>query len=570
MNDTASIDELWAQYEQINIENFMGSHQSGLLVRMISIVEKTDVEKANQLRWELAAIDFMNAIKWRLSSLDNIQHSNLKNIKDNFLTRITPDKTLPYFKDRINSTQNPYHKARLSYCIWEVEKKVAFLQVTIQSLQEIAELSLKNGKLHECIQAIQVAYLLSMMNNLQENIKHIATITIEYINRIYDNRQYRWILELMRIIAHCGKKQNVDSDIIKSLLTKTTDAVEYYKTNKNYHLERMFYEVRIPLINVLVNDENKEQMKREAIESVAKSYERQGDEDFLKEDGGLLSSEWYKRAAEQYQLAGNPKQKEMLSKSGEATKKIKWKEVKVEVNLQELKFMGQTPTEIYREICQFQGLIPPVDYGRDLESSIADYIHTIVYNNRYPVSDSSKEDTKELRIKRAKIQYIVIGEVMFSSAFERLEEENRVSADSLINFLRDAALFDEDSMILVEHGIREHFDRDYISSAHILVPQIEVALRSLLTLNGIPIEKKEKAAIQVKELGGILLEDSTKRILGEELTDYLLLRFADPEGMNIRNEIAHGLLKAGRFNFTLSSSIIYALLKLGCIAVKMI
>ena len=185
-----------------------------------------------------------------------------------------------------------------------------------------------------------------------------------------------------------------------------------------------------------------------------------------------------------------------------------------------------------------------------------------MFDDNYPVADGATKDTKEINVKRYKRRYIEMKELSFAKAFQRLEEENRISVDSLVCFIKETGLFDEDSMILVEHGIRKHFESDYVASVHILVPQIEVALRSILTQRNIHVETTDGDAIGVKQMGGILSEASTKTILGREFTDYLLLKFTDREGMNVRNDVAHGLMKAKYFGLRLSCSLIYVLLGL--------
>ena len=149
----------------------------------------------------------------------------------------------------------------------------------------------------------------------------------------------------------------------------------------------------------------------------------------------------------------------------------------------------------------------------------------------------------------------------FASAVELLEKERKISSESMSKFIEGIGILAGDS-VLMEHGIDDHFKGDYISSIHILVPQIEVMLREILNQNSIPIEKMEQGAVSVKEMGGILAEQSTKTILGEEFASYLQLKFTDKEGMNIRNEVAHGLMKPEKFDHVLCCSLIYVILKL--------
>lgn len=102
------------------------------------------------------------------------------------------------------------------------------------------------------------------------------------------------------------------------------------------------------------------------------------------------------------------------------------------------------------------------------------------------------------------------------------------------------------SIHLIKKAIIDHFDHDYISSIHILVPQIEVTLRAVLSSKGIiplKIEKEGKEArIYENELGGLLV---------------------DVTGINLRNKVSHGLMDSiEEFNHPISYSLIHVLLML--------
>ena len=80
----SSVDELWSRYEKITIKN-MTSGEQNLLEEIISKLDKTETERANQLSWELAAIAFVLEISRHLQCLDQTDQDFLKKCKDGFI-----------------------------------------------------------------------------------------------------------------------------------------------------------------------------------------------------------------------------------------------------------------------------------------------------------------------------------------------------------------------------------------------------------------------------------------------------------------------------------------------------
>jgi len=65
------------------------------------------------------------------------------------------------------------------------------------------------------------------------------------------------------------------------------------------------------------------------------------------------------------------------------------------------------------------------------------------------------------------------------------ELERRISPLTFIQFISSFDFKNDTSLDLIKHGITQRFKQDYISAIHILVPQVEVILRALLSANGI-------------------------------------------------------------------------------------
>ncbi|BCH19981.1 hypothetical protein MesoLjLa_68320 (plasmid) [Mesorhizobium sp. L-2-11] len=125
-------------------------------------------------------------------------------------------------------------------------------------------------------------------------------------------------------------------------------------------------------------------------------------------------------------------------------------------------------------------------------------------------------------------------------------------------------LFDDLSLLL--DGVRAWLAGDLVKAIHLLVPQIEHALRSIVGRLGKPVTKAHPKVAGVSVaigMGDILYSDEIADALGPDLTLYFLALYADPRGLNLRNEVAHGLLGPSEITDHLGRLLIHSLFVLG-------
>ena len=272
---------------------------------------------------------------------------------------------MEYFKTRVNSTRNPYHKARLSYCIWELKREEEFVRTAIESMLEAARLCFDANDFYHCMEFVQTAYSICMLYNLKDLTQKVVKFTFDCIALLSDKKEFGSMIHFERVITHHTKEGKPETAMIEDLISKNRNAAKYNEMNKKYHLQRQYLELIIQLIGILpYGTDKKEQSKKDLHENIAKSYEREGDERSLQEEDGLGPSLDYKQAPKHYNIAGNSsKVKELLHKSGEAGKKIRFKEVDFKITIPELTFSAETSTEIYKQISEYD-IAPPLNYGK--------------------------------------------------------------------------------------------------------------------------------------------------------------------------------------------------------------
>lgn len=149
-------------------------------------------------------------------------------------------------------------------------------------------------------------------------------------------------------------------------------------------------------------------------------------------------------------------------------------------------------------------------------------------------------------------------------ALQSAIEGHELNPYAVTGFAEASGLF-EDSSFLLE-GVGAWFAHDHMKAIHVLVPQVEHALRTITGTLGEPVTRKHptmpdrEIAIGMGEIFG---NKVVKDALGTDLTLYFKLIYSDPRGLNLRNSIAHGTLERGMINAVISDLLIHSLLVLG-------
>jgi hypothetical protein len=129
------------------------------------------------------------------------------------------------------------------------------------------------------------------------------------------------------------------------------------------------------------------------------------------------------------------------------------------------------------------------------------------------------------------------------AAMARIGVDHKPSPSEVVAVLCESPVFERDNLQLVETGIHLYLAGDHAAAAHVLMPQIEAAIRRFAWLARASIHKQGRnGAILVKNLDDLLREPSVVASLGESVVLYLRTLLTDPRGWNARNDLCHGLL----------------------------
>jgi hypothetical protein len=154
-------------------------------------------------------------------------------------------------------------------------------------------------------------------------------------------------------------------------------------------------------------------------------------------------------------------------------------------------------------------------------------------------------------------------------ALSKLRERYAPSVEEILDCLFDSPMFANSRRELLRQGLIAYEREDFLKAIHVLVPQVEHTLRTFLSLIGIPTLKsvpRHPGIMDAKNMNDVLDDVRVRQILTEDLWRYLAILYVDRKGgLNLRNDLAHGLVGEEMFNGQIAGRVFHSLLALSLI-----
>ena len=155
-------------------------------------------------------------------------------------------------------------------------------------------------------------------------------------------------------------------------------------------------------------------------------------------------------------------------------------------------------------------------------------------------------------------------------AFNHIKEKYALDVENIVSALRECTFFPIEHESLLKEGLVAWLADDSVKCIHILVPQIETALRNLLAALGALVMKSDPdtGGFQVIGLGKILNHQSFRNHVPNDFRFHLKALYSDSRGINLRNDIAHGLVRHELLNMGLANWVVHSLLLIGTLRIR--
>jgi hypothetical protein len=158
-----------------------------------------------------------------------------------------------------------------------------------------------------------------------------------------------------------------------------------------------------------------------------------------------------------------------------------------------------------------------------------------------------------------------IGSAFLMLVIDEGIQRGLLSAESIENHIAQSPIFREEKRVILNRGIEAYFNGDYIVALHLLVPQIEDAIRELADVNGQCVlqPKKSGDGYQLRVLDDLLRDSRIVDLMPPNMADYFRILYTDSRGWNLRNDICHGIAMPKNLNRIAADRVLHSLLCLG-------
>lgn len=152
-------------------------------------------------------------------------------------------------------------------------------------------------------------------------------------------------------------------------------------------------------------------------------------------------------------------------------------------------------------------------------------------------------------------------EVFLKAIFDKLISEFEISTEDFMKKFNKWDLLDKKNVPFIECGISRFLEKDYLSALHILVPQFESTVRRMFSKVGYTTTSIRKGNTQQAiTFNEFLLRNDVKSSFGNDIHKLIQIVMVEQSGLNLRNEIAHGLIEIRNVNYTKCILVIYLFL----------
>ncbi len=156
--------------------------------------------------------------------------------------------------------------------------------------------------------------------------------------------------------------------------------------------------------------------------------------------------------------------------------------------------------------------------------------------------------------------YLFIHILFFEKCLKEIFKQGHINEQVLLEFIASTHIRDKRRPI-IKRGIEAYFANDFMTFLHLIIPQIEAILRNILEDNGGTVLKDgREGGFNYKTLDSLLGEEAVCEKLGEDLTRYLKGVYSHRLGLNLRNDICHGLWETKEGNKLESALVLHTLL----------
>ena len=157
-------------------------------------------------------------------------------------------------------------------------------------------------------------------------------------------------------------------------------------------------------------------------------------------------------------------------------------------------------------------------------------------------------------------------------AISKMREAGLMTPERIMtDIIEPSPLYEESSYEIIRLALDFLFDDKPVIACHLIVPQIETAIRNLVEKAGFSVikpQKKVEKGFQLITLDDLLHKDPVKQAFTPDGALYLRLVLTDQRSLNIRNDLCHGILPPDSFHSGVAARLVHVMVMIGIVRIK--
>jgi lysyl-tRNA synthetase class 1 len=488
----------------------------------------------------------------------------------------TPPEVIPHWSDRATKLTHPVLKARYADLAWEMCTVIAkarrdpemariAIDAYIASMPKLAE---PHDQFQAVIRALDLATLIHDANRSEA-----AKLALMALHRGAVAKRGLWWKAFDRLIddkladVTAAERQELVTDL-EALVTRFADVAK--PESFDPHATKQAAERLIRYYTRLGQIEDVKRLHK----TIAQTFEH-----FASLGAPMLAAAVLQTAVKGYRDAGLPQENQrarilMEDKIGQARDQMK--PVGTEFTIPRADIDKFAEAVVVDDLASTFARIAAEFLPRrtELESQVQKTLQDaplmahipleIMADDHVAAKIGSVQDDPFGRLLHQTDMHFGLSAIWLQEALNRTMQRHEPVPEHFVGWANRHGVFDDVTFLL--EGATAWYEGDLVKAVHVLVPQIENGLRSIVGQLGKPLTKphpKVQGASVAINIGDFLYAQEIAEALGPDLILYFLALYADPRGKNLRNRVAHGLIKAHLIDPSLARWLIHTLLVLG-------
>jgi hypothetical protein len=495
-------------------------------------------------------------------------------------------ETVSHWEARAKSCGNPMMRARYADLAWDLKRaitgekpNVEFARIAVDSYLEAADRKLYPMEMFG-IDWLRRALQLALSINDASRAERV----VEFMFRFYEREAKlklpgTWLFLFDSLYGAKGVSPEQEAEVIANLEAMFAEVTDTKPTDAGVYetLDPWAAEAAAERLARHYRSKGDKQNVERVIRAYGKVFET-----MAREANPMLATAWLQPVIERYEQEGLKAEAEGLQiLAGEKGKNIASdlktiavqsdvKQEDVEKLVEQLIGSGDLKTSLAHIARYF---IPKVDDTRNLLERLrtdAPFLSMISLNvietgGFTTAKIGSLDEDFEGRLHNQLGKTIGFYQPFLEYTLTKLRERYAPSVDDILDFVSESPLFADSRGGLLRDGLEAYRQEDFVKAIHVLVPQVEHILRNFLGRLGIPTRRtvrNQPGITDAKNMNDVLADARVRERLTENLWRYLAVVYVDRRGLNLRNDLAHGLVPRAGFKRRIADLIFHTLLAL--------